>query len=307
MYPSIRTPRKGGLYCEVIFLVLAAVRRLRCSGAARRAVQTRPKKPATVRLTAAENHEIQVRVYVASESAPRNCDDEEEVSVSLVVDARCAGAVLLQRACSALQEEVACLWLPDGAELDVHRPLRVQGLKGGEVLVAWLPRSRAQKVSSRPVKAISEITYEVYHSEVKAFLHRFHLFVHDAEAVAEATEPTVEATFENYGFSLRIHGKSADFLLRRRVGPRVAALPVPFKVCPERCSVKIIPGKRVELVMRPFPTMWLNSGQRVRLKSLQATASLNGRWGTVDGFAEPSELLGRGESNQRPLSTILQR
>lgn len=250
-------------------------------------MQTRPQKPATVRLAAAESHEIQVRVFVASGS-PRNCD-EEEASVTLVVDARCAGAVLLQRACSALQEELACLWLPDGAELDVHRPLRVQGLKGGEVLVAWLPRSLTQKVSSRPVKAISEITYEVYHSELKAFLHRFHLFVHDAEAVAEATETTVEATFENYGFSLRIHGKSADFLLRRRVGPRVTALPVPFKVCPERCSVKIIPGKRVELVMRPFPSMWLNSGRRVRFKSLQAAASLNGRWGTVESFAEPSE------------------
>ncbi|CAE7946290.1 unnamed protein product [Symbiodinium sp. KB8] len=135
--------------------------------------------------------------------------------------------------------------------------------------------------------------------ELKAFLHRFHLFVHDAEAVAEATETTVEATFENYGFSLRIHGKSADFLLRRRVGPRVTALPVPFKVCPERCSVKIIPGKRVELVMRPFPSMWLNSGRRVRFKSLQAAASLNGRWGTVESFAEPSELLGCGKRSRR--------
>jgi len=94
----------------------------------------------------------------------------------------------------------------------------------------------------------------------------------------------VKVNFERNGFSLKINGKDTDYGLKRRAGPRGSMrgdlLPVGFELCPERCSLVVVPGKKIELMLRPEPKKYLPAGTRVHLRGLRE-AELNGRCGTV--------------------------
>ncbi|CAE8737675.1 unnamed protein product, partial [Polarella glacialis] len=107
----------------------------------------------------------------------------------------------------------------------------------------------------------------------------------EPEAMAEANENTVRATFDTETFVLKIKGKTTDFVLRRRAGPRGAMrggdlLPIGFLLCPERCSLVVSPGKKIELTLRPNPEEWLPAGTRVRIHGLKGASELNGALGS---------------------------
>eukprot|EP00435_Cladocopium_sp_Y103_P035395 s375_g9.t1 len=198
-----------------------------------------------------------------------------------------------RQASQVLGQEVVRLEGPEGL-LDASKPLGP--MEEGQVLLAHAdsldleeagadahPASRSAGV----VQGIMDFGYHEYLSEACHFCHRFHVIIKCPKALAEATKENVIAKFEPKEFSLTIRGLRHDFRLRRSFGAKTS-LPVSFKVSPERCTVAVSPGKKVELILRPALPGSFEAGKRVKLQNLQSkdAVRLNGHFGTIQGFVD---------------------
>lgn len=209
------------------------------------------------------------------------------------IDSRAPGEALLRRARCCLGESLADLLLPSGEALDLAAPLQAQGLVEGDVLHAQKSAPRRPELSPKARVEIMRYSIDEYASQISHSLDSFSVAVtaaHEPDVIAEANEETVRADFEEDHFMLKVRGRKADYVLRRRAGQKGAVrgehLPVGFQICPPRCSVTIVPGKKIELTLRPFPDDWLEVGVRVLVQGLKESPELNGLLGTVTGYAE---------------------
>lgn len=200
-----------------------------------------------------------------------------------------------RQASQVLGQEVVRLEGPEGL-LDASKALGP--MEAGQVLLAHADSldllgeaSNDAHPASRSgpgvVQGIMDFGYHQYLSEVCNFCHRFHVIIKCPKALAEATKENVIAKFEPKEFSLTICGLRHDFRLRRSFGAKTS-LPVNFKVSPERCTVVVSPGKKVELILRPALPSSFRPGNRVKLQNLQSkdAVRLNGHFGTIQGFVD---------------------
>ncbi|CAJ1349811.1 unnamed protein product [Effrenium voratum] len=202
------------------------------------------------------------------------------------------GVLKVGYVCRACRQRSAKKWrclCIDPLEREARR-FHTSNLRG-ELLLAFPKTPGSPATPSRPVEAIVDFGYYEHWSKVCGSLHRFHVVVRCPKVLQEVTRDTATAQFERKQFSLLIRGAAKDYMLRRTVGARVAALPVSFPVCPDRCSLLVWPGRKVELVLRPYPPSWLQPGARVRVVRLETEDAqrLNGRQGTVQSFVEPED------------------
>mmetsp|Transcript_88644 Transcript_88644/g.251269 ORF Transcript_88644/g.251269 Transcript_88644/m.251269 type:complete len:380 (+) Transcript_88644:46-1185(+) len=211
----------------------------------------------------------------------------------VTVDGLASGDVLLQRARCCLGEGLGDLLLPGGQALDLFRPLRAQGLQGGELLVAQrVARRRSEHVERHRVVMENYLVHEhkSIHDSSEDWVDIVVSAKQEPAALAEADEQTVRVDFQEEHFRLTIRGRCADHLFYKRIFGHGAArrdlLPVRWTLCPARCSFSVTPFKCVEMTLRPYPENWLNIGTRVRVEKLKEVPELNGLEGTVDGYFE---------------------
>eukprot|EP00931_Biecheleriopsis_adriatica_P045123 TRINITY_DN25861_c0_g1_i1.p1 TRINITY_DN25861_c0_g1~~TRINITY_DN25861_c0_g1_i1.p1 ORF type:complete len:440 (+),score=105.34 TRINITY_DN25861_c0_g1_i1:62-1381(+) len=248
----------------------------------------RPVKQPQTDQPAAESREIEVRV-IAIASPSHHGAISKEASVS--IDCYAPGAALLQRARGCLGDDLSErleLAGSDGHILDMSRPLRAQGICSGDVLLAQLGERAAkppEPTVARKRQELTKFSYSRHFSQHSESGHRFHLTVaarQEAAALAEANEDSVSVDFENDSFSLTIRGKTTDYVLRRRCPD----LRIAFELCPQRCSFTVVAGRKIELILRPYPVNFLEPGTRVRVLDLKVATHLNGTLGTVMSFCE---------------------
>lgn len=95
--------------------------------------------------------------------------------------------------------------------------------------------------------------------------------ISETEAVAAATESNVSAEFTKNSVRVEVRGPHVDFVFCRGVVcfAKVISgdvLKVPFIVDPALCSFKVVPGKKIVLIIRP--TLDGDGPQRPRLECL---------------------------------------
>lgn len=215
---------------------------------------------------------------------------------TVMIDSLATGDALLLRARCCLGEGLDDLVLPNGEPLSMVRSLKSQGLMSGEVVVAKRTGKLHQPVvRQRRQLEITQFSFFQHTSDVSEHDHRFELIInarHEPDAIAEATQETVKADITEDHIKVTIRGSAAEYALYRRISsvrlsPHAGLLPVGFSpLCPARCSLTVVPHKKIQIRLHPNPVLWIAAGTRVQIQGLKQAAKLNGSTGTVTGYFE---------------------
>jgi len=214
-------------------------------------------------------------------------------TLCVTIDHLSPGGALLKRALVCLGADEGNLVLPNGEPLNSCQALSHQGLSSGDALTTSAQPKLDTSISfTRCCFPICHFnSWE--HLGNDDYFSRFYVEItlrSEPEMIQQVHSDNVHFEATEYSMSLVVTGAEADYTLRRTVTTQPSRksdnLYTGFRLCPERCSVHVVPQRRIKITLRPVPNDWLEKGSRVIICKLSETVDLNGQHGTVLGYCQ---------------------